>query len=220
MGAGGDDAAIEGIDEVGDFRGGAGGDFLDGGQAVLLVAGVDAFGAVAAVEDVLFRLPHPLPGPPLLVPHPLPGPPLEGEGVVAEAGVFFEDGDADFFGGAGVDGGFVDDDGAFGHDLADGFGGLDQRGEVGALGVVDGGGYGDDEDIAAAQLFRVGGEAELAGCGEFGGFDFTGAVAAGLEFVDAALLDVEAGDRVFLAEFNGQRQADVAQADYGDAGVC
>ena len=84
VGAGGDDAAVEGIDEVGDFRGGAGGDLFDGGQAVLLVAGVDALGAVAGVEVA----------------------------VEPEAGVLLKQGNADFFGGAGVDGGFVNDDGA------------------------------------------------------------------------------------------------------------
>ncbi len=43
--------------------------------------------------------------------------------------------------------------------------------------------------------------------------------APSLEFVDAALLDVEAGDRIFLAEFDRQRQADIAEADDGDAGI-
>ena len=189
--AGGDDAAIKGIDELGDFGGGARGDFFDGGQAVRLVAGVDAFGAVAAIEVA----------------------------VEAEAGVLFEERDADFFGGAGVDGGFVDDDGAFGYDLADGFGGLDQGRKVGPLSAVDRGGYGDDEDIACAQLFGVGSETELFGFGQFGGLGFAGAVTAGLEFVDTALLDVEAGDRILLAEFDGQRQADVAEADDRDADV-
>ena len=50
MGAGGDDLAVEGVDNGGDFRAGAAGDLFDGGQAVVGVAGVDALGAVAEVE--------------------------------------------------------------------------------------------------------------------------------------------------------------------------
>ncbi len=50
------------------------------------------------------------------------------------------------------------------------------------------------------------------------GGDFKGAVVAGLEFVYAALLDVEAGDTIFFGEFDSQRQADVAEADDGDLG--
>ena len=76
--------------------------------------------------------------------------------------MLFEDGHADFFGGAGVDGGFVDDDGALGHDLADGFGGLDQRGEVRAVGLINGGGDGDDEDVAGFEIVGGGGVAEMA----------------------------------------------------------
>jgi len=187
--AGGDDAAIQGIDKVGDFRSRAGGDLLDGGQAVLLVAGVDALGAVAGKEIA----------------------------IEAQTGMFFQQGNANFFGGAGIDGGFVDDDGALGHDLANRFRCLDQGIEVRPLGIVDRGGHGDDEDAAIPQLFGVGGEAELIGIGQFGGFDFAGTVAAGLEFVDTALLDVEAADRKLLAEFDSQRQADIAETDDGDA---
>ena len=81
VGAGRDDAGVEVVDEFGGFGGGAAGDLLDVGQAVGVVAGVDAFGGVADGEV----------------------------GVEFQAGFGFEDGDADFFGAAGVDGGFVDD---------------------------------------------------------------------------------------------------------------
>ena len=40
----GDDRAVEGIDLLSRFRGGAGGDFFDFGDSMLLVAGVDALG--------------------------------------------------------------------------------------------------------------------------------------------------------------------------------
>ena len=59
MGASGDDLAVEGVDDGGDFRAGAAGDLVDGGEAVVGVTGVDALGAVAEVEDP--PLPRPLP---------------------------------------------------------------------------------------------------------------------------------------------------------------
>src|SRR3546814_1435406 len=52
VGAGGDDAGVERVDEVGRFRRRAGGDLEDGLQPVLAVAGVDPLGAVAG-EEVL-----------------------------------------------------------------------------------------------------------------------------------------------------------------------
>jgi hypothetical protein len=110
--------------KVGDLGGGAGSDLFDGGQAVLLVAGVDALGAVAGKEVA----------------------------VELQPGMLFQHRNADFLGGTGVDGGFVDDDGALAHDLADGFGGLDQRGQVGAVGLVDRRGHGDDEDVAGPEV--------------------------------------------------------------------
>ena len=87
-----------------------------------LVAGVDAFGGVAA-EEVLVEL---------------------------QAAEFFEDGDAVFFGAAGINGAFVNDHSPGFHGFADGFAGFDQRGEVGALVVVHGGGDGDDVKICRA----------------------------------------------------------------------
>ena len=63
--------------------------------------------------------------------------------------------DADFFGGAGIDGGFKNDDGALpevaGHQAA----GADQRGEVWLVRFVNRGGHGDDEDIGGAEFGRV-----------------------------------------------------------------
>ena len=50
VGAGAEDLAVQGVDGLGDLRGGAGGDLLDAGDAVGRVAGVDAFGGVPDVE--------------------------------------------------------------------------------------------------------------------------------------------------------------------------
>jgi len=46
--------------------------------------------------------------------------------------------------------------------------------------------------------------------------DLEGGVVAGLEGVDARLVDVEADDGTLLGEFDGERQADVAEADDGE----
>jgi hypothetical protein len=46
VGAGGDDLAVEGVDDGGDLGAGAAGDLFDAGEAVLVVAGVDALWAV------------------------------------------------------------------------------------------------------------------------------------------------------------------------------
>jgi hypothetical protein len=102
--------------------------------------------------------------------------------------------------------------------LADGFGGLDQRGQVRAVGLVDRGGHSDDEYVAGPEVLRFGGIVKLRGGGKFGRLDFARAVATGLEFVDARLLDVEADHGQALAEFDGEWQADVAEADDGDSG--
>ena len=82
MGAGCDDLVVEGIYQVGNFRRGARSDFFDSGDAVLLVAGADALGAVASVE-VLVEL---------------------------EVREIFEHRVTIFFGATGVNGGLVDDD--------------------------------------------------------------------------------------------------------------
>ena len=134
MGAGGDDFVVQRIDQVCHFGRGAGGDFLDGGDAVLFVARVDAFGAVAG----------------------------EKINVELEAREFFEYRHAVFFRRAGVHGGFVNHDVAGLEDFAYGFAGLHQGREVGALVFVNRGGHGDDKAVALAQIFKVGGKAQVA----------------------------------------------------------
>jgi len=220
MGAGGDDLAVEGVDDGGDLWRGAAGDFFDGGQAVVVVAGVDAFGAVAAVEavgggrgwrhDWTLERPRGLPRSRVGA----------GWGVeIGQAGVTGEDGGAVVVGAAGVDGGFVDDQIAGFEDLADGFGRFEQGRQVGAFVVIDRGGHGDDEDAAGAQGLRVAGDLEVAGGGQGVRGDLAGAVVPGLEFGNARGVDVEADHRAVLAEFDRQRQADVAEADDGQRAV-
>jgi hypothetical protein len=57
--------------------------------------------------------------------------------------------------------------------------------------------------------------AQLPGGGQGGGADLAGAVVARLQFRDAPGVDVEADHGAVLAEFDRERQADVAQADDG-----
>ncbi len=46
-----------------------------------------------------------------------------------------------------------------------------------------------------------------------------GVVPSGAQFCDAARLDIEPDGREMLAEFHGERQADVAEADDAEAAV-
>ena len=102
---------------------------------MLLVAWVDALRTVAAVEVL----------------------------VEFEARELLQHGHAVFFGAPGVHGGFINDNVARLEHFANGFTGLDERREVWSLVVVDGCGHGDDEDVAAAQVFNVGAELQVAG---------------------------------------------------------
>ena len=220
VGAGGDDLAVEGVDDGGDCRAGAAGDLFNGGEAVVRVAGVDAFGAVAEVEDP--PLPRPLPHPGGGEQYSLPpggGGLGRGGGKVPQPRHLLQDGGTVFLGTAGIDGGFVNHQVARLEDLADGGGGLEQGGEVGALVRVHRGGDGDDEDAAGAQGRGVTGDGQVPGGGQFLGRGLAGAVAAGLEFGDALGLDVEADHRAVFAKFDGQGQADVAEANDGQRGV-
>ncbi|MCY1428316.1 hypothetical protein D9M71_441960 [compost metagenome] len=158
---------------------------------MLLVARIDALGAVAG-EEV---------------------------DIEAQARHLLEHRHADFLGGAGVNGGFVDDDIALLEHLADGLRGLHQRGEVGLLVLVDRGRHGDDERIAGGKVVEVRAIGQPAGVLQLFVADLQGGIVTGPERGDALLADVEARHRAMLAEFNGERQADVAEADDGEFDV-
>ena len=81
----------------------------------------------------------------------------------SQAALALQDGDAVFFGAAGVDGGFVDDDVAGLEQFADGFAGADQGAQVRALVFVDGRRDGDDVDVGLGNLRGIAGEFEV-GC--------------------------------------------------------
>src|SRR5690606_39390158 len=96
-------------------------------QAALAVTGVDALRAVAAEEVA----------------------------VEDQARGFFQQRDAYFLRGAGIDRGLVDHHVPGLERGADGAACLLQRAQVGAGCVVDGRGYGDDEDVARGESCRV-----------------------------------------------------------------
>jgi hypothetical protein len=138
---------------------------------------------------------------------------------VGQTGEAFEDGNADFLGAAGVDSGFVDNDIAGLEQAGDGFAGFDQWREIRALGCVNGGGDGDDEDVAVSQVGRIGSAGQVAGGLQLlcGGFE--GAVQACPELFDTIGADVVANGRKVLAEFNGEREANIAEANNADSRV-
>jgi hypothetical protein len=119
VGAGGDDALVDGVDDVEGFGRVAGDDLQDVVEATLLVAGVDALGGIADVEV----------------------------GLPFEAGRLFEDGDANVFGDAGIDGRLIDDDVALLEGLAEGLRSPSQRLQVGGVAGVDRRGDGDDVEV-------------------------------------------------------------------------
>ncbi len=163
----------------------AGDDFDDFGDGAFFVAGIDPLGGVPNVE-VFFPF---------------------------HTGVFFQQGDADFFGGAGIDGGFIDDGGTLLHVLADRGGGADQGGEVGNVGFIDRGGHGDDDEVGAANAAGVGADGEFRRGFKVFAADFAGGVAVVLVVGDLGFREVEADGFEFLAEFNRKRKTYVAQAD-------
>ena len=63
---------------------------------------------------------------------------------------------------------------------------------------------------------RIGGKRKLVGRAQLFRACLVGVVSAGLQFLDAVLVDVEADGRKLLSELDGQRQADIAQSDDRD----
>ena len=183
-----DDLAIHAVHRFGDLGRAAARDLLDGGQTVLFVTGVDAFRAVAA-EEVLVEL---------------------------KSAEFLQHGNAHFFRGSGVDGGFVDDDVTTLQGLSHRFAGFNQRCHVGSIGCVHGRGNCDDEHLGLSQVCRVGAVTQVTGLFKLFAAAFQRMVLATLQLGDACLMDVEADDGAALAELHGQGQAHIAESDDGE----
>eukprot|EP01022_Parablepharisma_sp_SALTPOND_P004211 TRINITY_DN118_c1_g1_i1.p1 TRINITY_DN118_c1_g1~~TRINITY_DN118_c1_g1_i1.p1 ORF type:complete len:1598 (-),score=548.50 TRINITY_DN118_c1_g1_i1:18136-22929(-) len=184
MHAGGDDGFVELCDLFQGVLVIAGDDLEDGGQGVLLVARVDALGGEADVE-VLAPL---------------------------QAGMLFQQGDADFFGGAGIDGGLEHHDGAALHVLAHGDAGTGQRTEVRVVRCIDRRGHGHHDVVGIGQDGRVGAHAQLRGGTQFLGAQFTGGVDELAIALDLALGEVETHGGTLFAKLHCQRKTHITQA--------
>ena len=79
--------------------------------------------------------------------------------------------------------------------------------------------HGDDVDLCCLQVLQVGAVAQVRGALQVFGAAFQGVVLPVLQFIDAGLVDVKPERGAVFAKFNGQGQADVAQADDGDGFV-
>ena len=132
-----------------------------------------------------------------------------------EVGVFFEQRQAVFFGTTGVHGGFEHDVIAFFEGFSDADGGFFEWGEVWDFVFIDVGGDCDDEEVCLFEVF------EVAGKGDIGVLEvIAGKFAAGVflvsHHIDACFIDIETDDAEVFGEGEGERQADVPEADDGD----
>ena len=191
MGAGGDDHAVQLIDEIGGFRSRTRGNLEDCRQAVLLVAWIDALGTVADIEIL----------------------------VEAQPGFALDDRHADLFGRARVDRGLVDHHVALRYHLGDGAAGLFQRRQVRVLEFVDGCRHGDDIDIRIGGILEPRGVAQVLGPAQLLVADFQRGIMPRLEFPDSLGVDVIADGFQLAAKLGRQRQADIAQPQYADAQI-
>ena len=80
-----------------------------------------------------------------------------------QAGMFFENGNADFFGRARIHGRLENDDGAFFHVQANRLAGAGQRREVGIVGFVDRSRHGDNDIFCRSQGRRIGADGKMFG---------------------------------------------------------
>ena len=185
------DLAVQRIHRLGHLGGAAAGDFFDGSEGVDFVPRVDALGAVAA-EKILIEF---------------------------QPRGFFQLRNADFFSSAWEHGGFIDHHIPFFKHAADGLAGLDQGGEIRAMGIVHRRRYSHDEDPTVTQVVQLAAKAQVLGGLELFRAAFQRVILAPLQFGHAGLVDIKADDRAVFAKFNGQGQADIAQANQGNGCV-
>ena len=164
----------------------AGNDLGDGFKGMHLVAGIDAFRRVADGEVLAKR----------------------------KAGLALKDGHADFFGQAGIDGGFVHHHAAFAHMLTNGFACAHHGGEIRGAVVVNGRGHGHDDDGSFLEVGRVAGITHIS-CLQLDVVHFAGAVVSVLQFLDARGADVKTQHLHVARKGNGQGQTHIAKADDG-----
>src|SRR5690625_5180262 len=206
MGAGGNDFFIQRVDEIRRLRRAARGDLDDRTEPALFVAGIDALGRVADVETAAVVAATVT----IVI-------------IVTDAGQArfgFEHGYAVFFGAAGVDGGFVDDDIARRQLAANAGAGAQQGGQVGAARGVNGRGHGSDVNRSLVHVCFAVGQAKTVGHGsQLCAVHFAAGVVPLTDLINALGVNIKSDDAVGAGQFDGQRQPDVAQPDNGDGGL-
>ena len=95
----------------------------------------------------------------------------------------------------------------------------DERAQVGALGLIDRGGNGDNVEVGVLQTRDVGGIGDLCGLREFLLGHLASAVDALTELGDTFLVNVEAEHRKMPGEIDGEREPDIAEADHANSHV-
>src|SRR5690606_17255336 len=186
--AGVDDFLVDAGDDLQRFLILAGHDLDDLLQRVLAIARIDPFGAVAQLEV----------------------------DPAAQARRLFEFRSADLLGGAGMDSGFEYDNAARAQHRSYRPASLDQQGKIGIVLVVDRGGNGNDEEIAALQFRHLVGECH--GRSQQGlALDLAGPVIAFFQPRDAPLVHIKADDVEALGKCDGYGQADVSKATHCDS---
>ena len=93
----------------------------------------------------------------------------DGDGAAQAA--LFEDRQNEFFGGAWIGSGFEDDQLTFLQVRLDGDGGLLDVAQIGLAAFIQRSGNADDDAVALAQLFEIGGGAEMLAVDELLNFD-------------------------------------------------
>ena len=166
----------------------AGHHFDDFCERPFFVAGVDALGRIAD-EKILLPL---------------------------EAGNALNDRDADFFGRTGIDGRFKHHDGAGLDMAANSLGTFNKRREIRVVDLVNRRRHGHDDEIGMSDDGRVCRARQVLGGAQILAAHFTGRIDK--IFVSRDLLNrqVKPVRLKGLPKFNGEREPDVAQTDYGN----
>ena len=86
------------------------------------------------------------------------------------------------------------------------------------MGIIDRRRYSHDEDPTVTQVVQLAAKAQVLGGLELFRAAFQRVILAPLQFGHAGLVDVKADNGAVLAKFDGQGQADVAQANESDGG--
>src|SRR5437868_6061875 len=94
--------------------------------------------------------------------------------------------------------------------------GGDDGADVRAIGLVDGRRHGDDVNVGASAILRIGSELQR-GLRKCRSVHLTSAVVTLAKLANASFVDIEADGAELAGERDGERQADIAKTDHDDA---